>query len=320
MYHEARSRNGSTSPGDLGRMLGEAVRLHRRIDEASSEVKGDRDKEMERERAMELVSRRIEALQEAISHGRARTLSDALAQTVIAYGIASRIDEDPDVNLKQACAELHRVLFSIASALEAHTGLTVKALGADYIMPAWADYLAPWYAPDGIVKLGLPFDPPPVAEVSTFTAELIRLEREYLDWLGVYDRACDLKENRGAPATLLPGLESATKHAVRKQREAMRFMSAIPGNTALDLGLKARVIAREVAEWWDDEDIGAGERACRALLDELMARAGLVRVPREDITPKHAESEWIAPAAAAVAQREPARQAAPVKHSHPAAA
>ncbi|KMO30725.1 hypothetical protein VQ02_27600 [Methylobacterium variabile] len=147
MYYEARSRNGGTSPGDLGRMLGEAVRLHLRIDQSLQEVKGDRDKEREREQAMELAQRRIDALQEAISHGRATTLADALAQTVIAYDLTVELDEDLDANLKQTHADLQRVLFSIASALEAHTGLTVKALGADYMMPAWADYLAPWYAP-----------------------------------------------------------------------------------------------------------------------------------------------------------------------------
>lgn len=83
---------------------------------------------------------------------------------MIAYDLTAELDEDLDAHRKQTHADLQRVLFSIASALEAHTGLTVKALGADYMMPAWADYLAPWYAPDGIVKLGLPFGTLPIAK------------------------------------------------------------------------------------------------------------------------------------------------------------
>jgi hypothetical protein len=78
--------------------------------------------------------------------------------------------------------------------------------------------------------------------------------------------------------------EKAEVHARRVGAECFQEAMELPATTVLELGLQARMIAREMHEWWGDETLQAGERACRVLLTRLIALAGLKRIHVPDVT------------------------------------
>lgn len=118
-------------------------------------------------------------------------------------------------------------------------------------------------------------------------AELLRLNAEYETWDGVYHAACDAQEAvERANRQEGDRAEIAVRQAVRRTKEIAIRASSIAPKTPLGFGLRARLVAAQLADWWDsDAELDPGEIACRTFLDQIIDRAGLAHIPRRDASP-----------------------------------
>lgn len=126
------------------------------------------------------------------------------------------------------------------------------------------------------------------ATTSPADSEIGRLAGEFHDWVAVYHQSCDEEAAAGEAGDKAreDQAQLAASHAVRRMRECMRLAAPLIPASMQGYALKARMIAFELGEWWDDENIEAGELTCRHLLDQLMAVGGAIRIPRQESKPE----------------------------------
>ncbi|GJD94140.1 hypothetical protein [Methylobacterium iners] len=141
--------------------------------------------------------------------------------------------------------------------------------------------------------------PPPHSE--SVEAQLLRYISEFEAWNAFQDEAqvaCDAARRAGNEEAK-ERADIAVATAVRCRHRAPRLASLLQPSTPREFGLLARLVADEMAEWWDDSHGGPdpGEFACRGLLDSLMNAAGIVRAPIVDSTIEATRRDYLTPGA-----------------------
>ena len=87
---------------------------------------------------------RAKAIEAMVCEMQAQSVDGALVQVVLASSDVSDLSELADVDVAAFCLRMQKLLFSIRTALEAHTGRTVDELTFGDLMP---DYLNPHLDP-----------------------------------------------------------------------------------------------------------------------------------------------------------------------------
>lgn len=147
-------------------------------------------------------------------------------------------------------------------------------------------------AAERVIRQEAPADPvsahteparPPVASIA---AQLIELNQRFeaYDEITVEADAARVHAEDDRYPIVNRAADLAEVHARRAGAECFQKAMELPASTILELGLQARMIARELDEWWGNETIQPGERACRMLLTRLIALAGLDRIHVHDLT------------------------------------
>ncbi len=159
-----------------------------------------------------------------------------------------------------------------APIVEHLTGSTPPGNGTPTFRPAADQPTTP--APD--LDLGRP----PVHLFRTPEQRLLDLnvayDRAVLFWYatGSAEDAANTDEERKIVRT-------ADEHANRILAEIQDEVQSIPARTLREIGLKARILTWSQADWWTENAAGDTRPACN-LIDDILAAAGLDRIPRRD--------------------------------------
>lgn len=123
---------------------------------------------------------------------------------------------------------------------------------------------------------------------------LIDANREYEALLYTYDRAGNLKDV--VPKSMHHAeYEGVEIHTLRRMRAIWRRALALPATSILALGLQARLVATQVDDWWEEEDLMKGEAGCRQILDALIGLAGLSHIKRPDVSVAQLQGRLVDP-------------------------
>ncbi len=180
-----------------------------------------------------------------------------------------------------------RCLFSVRHVLEQVAGISADDLLSNY----YADNAQSPFA--GVLQDGetAPRQQNRPAIACAPEQQLAEINREYETWTAIFHEATieqDRRDEQGGAENEDPTpIETAIKQALRLRRAALRSSNGVIPTTLLGFALRARIVAGELREWWDADDMEAGELACRLLLDHLISAAGPNRVPEPDVTPEY---------------------------------
>lgn len=273
--------------------MGEVARQHLAADLASIR---SIDPEVKRTQGalMDRLTHRLEEIQAQASHQPARTPEGALLQVAIAHSVAADMmsfAQDAEGHIHPQAEEhmqtITRCLFSVRHVLEQVAGISADDLLSNY----YADNAQSPFA--GVLQNGetAPRRPVVPGMVSAPEQQLAEINRDYETWTAIFHEAAieqDRRDEQGGAGNEDPTpIETAIKQALRLRRAALRSSNGVIPTTLLGFALRARIVAGELREWWDADDMEAGELACRLLLDHLISAAGLNRIPEPDVTPEY---------------------------------
>lgn len=265
----------------IGTQIGRLVRKHQSLD-----TPGEPDPNGDRARAMMKIDNGTQLLLDALSYALPTSIPGALAQIVASTQFLretmQRDDLDEDT-VQRILDAAQRCLYGAAAVLSAHTGMSPDLFGAAYIMPRHLDFMRRAFDVDEKGTHSVPtLGGQPIGSQISSLAARYRSERD------LYDCACSAEDKAAEEDDKVAEAKAHTciDHAVRMMHTTLRLMASVPAVSLDDFAHKARVIAHEVSEWWDTDQLDHGEVACRHMLDQLMAAGGLERWPVRDFTSK----------------------------------
>lgn len=134
---------------------------------------------------------------------------------------------------------------------------------------------------------------------------LAELCAEHARTVDFYNACTNAEDNADHGSDAEEVAKKATEHSMRMLAECEGMIEALPCCSIHDLGLKARVVSWDCAEWWDgDQDVP--KKSARKLIDDVLAVAGIDRVRRSDFAfshllpgytgaPRHLETPEVSP-------------------------
>ena len=241
------------------------------------------------------VANSINAATEFVSHYRPKSLVGAMFQTMLA---ASDIDNIvsfvPDEKRSHAFGEMveatERRLRGAIDYLEQRSGTPLAEVGGNYCYSRQSDPFAVTdpapvsAAGQAVVSAALPLDGAIPQQPIFASAEgiLLAYTHRYIELSELLNEIEDLESEYGEDTHKPEGC--ASKHVLRMQSNICSSVNAVRARTVREFGLKARIVADLLSDWWGERQLDWGEAACLSLIQDIMSAAGVSRIPTPDLT------------------------------------